>query len=137
MLNHDLGGTLEDYTNFAILFLLTRQSGGSQLSLAEGIEGKRVFDLTFLLSNRKFGMSFNIVCIEEVQHGHLSLVPGRLINCGFFNGIINHLNFGIIVQNDAALDDSPDIILENVSLDVEPFSGTSNKNLSNSHYTGS
>jgi hypothetical protein len=24
-----------------------------------------------------------------------------------------------------------------VSLDVEPFSGTSNKNLSNSHYTGS
>ena len=80
-------------------------------------------------------MSLDIVCVKEVQHSDLSLIALRSINGWFFIVIVDHLDFGIIVQNNAALDDLSMFSIHQITVREEFASGTTNKIFSHSHYT--
>jgi hypothetical protein len=56
-------------------------------------------------------MCLDIVLVEEVQHGNLSLISGRSIN-----SVIRHLNLGVIIKDDTADDNFAKRLINYVTL---------------------
>lgn len=51
-------------------------------------------------------MNIDVILIKEIQHGNLSL-----ISSGHVDSIIAHLNLGIIIKDNAALDNFAKLIV--------------------------